>query len=175
VALLTSALVIFALRLADVSLGTLRIVFLVRSRRRIAGTVGFFESMIWVVAAGQVLSGLDEPVKMVAYAGGYAAGTMLGSTVESWLAMGNVLLRIVAPIDSPPTHHELRDAGFATTVVNGEGRDGEVRVSFAVMPRREAKRALQLIAVTNPQAFVTMEEAKLPELAVYRSAASIRK
>jgi uncharacterized protein YebE (UPF0316 family) len=175
VALLLSAAIIFCLRLADVSLGTLRIVFLVRGRRRIAGAVGFFESLIWVVAAGQVLSGLDEPLKMVAYAGGYAAGTMLGSTIESWLAMGNVLVRIVSPVDSPPTHDHLRDAGFATTVVNGEGRDGEVRVSFAVMPRRSASQALRLVAEVNPAAFVTMEEAKLPELAAYRSAAAIRK
>jgi len=122
-----------------------------------------------------VLSGLDEPLKMVAYAGGYAAGTMLGSTVEGWLAMGSVLVRIVAPIDSPHAYEALQDAGYALTVLNGEGRDGAVRVAFAVMPRRQAKRALELVAEANPQAFVTIEDAKLPELVAYRPPAAMRK
>jgi uncharacterized protein YebE (UPF0316 family) len=101
VELLLAALLIFAMRLADVSLGTLRIVMLVRGKRRWAGVLGFFESLIWVLAARQVLGDLDELIKIVAYAGGYAAGTMLGSTFERWLAMGSVLVRIVAPVDSP--------------------------------------------------------------------------
>ncbi|MDH4118850.1 MAG: DUF5698 domain-containing protein [Acidimicrobiia bacterium] len=173
--LLLSALVIFALRLVDVSLGTMRIVFLVRSKRGLAGVVGFFESLTWVIAAGQVLSGLDEPLKMAAYAGGYAAGTMLGSSIERWLAMGNVLVRIVAPVDSPHAYEALQEAGYPTTVINGEGRDGAVRVAFSVLPRRSARKALDLLAAVNPDAFVTMEDARLPDLATRRSAASIRK
>ena len=169
------ALTIFCLRVADVSLGTLRIVFLVRGRRRLAGLVGFFESLIWVIAAGQVLSGLDEPLKMVAYAAGYAAGTMLGSTIEGWLAMGSVLVRIVAPVGSPHAYEVLQRAGYALTVLNGEGREGAVRVAFAVMPRRDATRALALVAEANPDAFVTIEDAKLPELVNYRSPAAMRK
>jgi uncharacterized protein YebE (UPF0316 family) len=175
VGLFLSALTIFTLRVADVSLGTLRIAFLVRSRRRLAGLVGFLESLIWVMAAAQVLSQLDEPVKMIAYAAGYAAGTMLGSSIEGWLAMGNVLVRIVAPVHSPHAYQVLQDAGYPLTVVNGEGREGEVRVAFAVMPKRQANKALDLIAEVNPEAFVTMEEARLPNLINSRSAAAIRK
>lgn len=173
--LILSALTIFTMRLADVSLGTLRISFLVRSRRGLAGVVGFVESMIWLVAAAQVLSQLDEPLKMVAYAGGYAAGTMLGSTIEGWLAIGNVLVRIVAPVDSPHAYQVLQDAGYPLTVVNGEGRDGSVRVAFAVMPRRQSRKALDLVAQANPSAFVTIEEASLPNLTTPRSATAMRK
>lgn len=173
--LIFSALIIFVLRLADVSLGTLRISFLVRSRRGLAGLVGFLESIIWVLAAAQVLSELDEPIKMVAYAGGYAAGTMLGSTIDRWLAMGNVLVRIVAPVHSPHAYEALQQAGYPVTVVNGEGRDGEVRVAFAVMPKRQAPMALELVAKANPAAFVTVEEANLPTLMPARPAAALRK
>jgi len=175
VELFFAALIIFLLRLADVSLGTLRIAFLVRSRRGWAGVVGFLESIIWVIAAGQVLSQLDEPVKMIAYAGGYAAGTMLGSTIEGWLAMGDVLVRIVAPVASPHAYEALQGAGYPVTVVNGEGRDGEVRVAFAVMSRRKASEALRLVAEVNPEAFVTIEDAKLPTLLPARPAAALRK
>jgi uncharacterized protein YebE (UPF0316 family) len=175
VELILAASTIFVLRLGDVSLGTLRIAFLVRSHRGWAGVVGFLESIIWVLAAAQVLSQLDEPIKMVAYAGGYAAGTMLGSTIEGWLAMGDVLVRIVAPVDSPHAYEALKEAGFPLTVVNGEGRDGAVRVAFAVMSRRRAAEALRLVAEVNPDAFVTIEDAKLPNLVAAKPAYAIRK
>jgi uncharacterized protein YebE (UPF0316 family) len=175
VELIIAAITIFALRLADVSLGTLRIAFLVRSHRGWAGVVGFLESLIWVIAAAQVLSQLDQPIKMVAYAGGYAAGTMLGSTIEGWLALGDVLVRIVAPVGSPHAYEALEEKGFPVTVVNGEGRDGAVRVAFAVMSRRRATDALRIVAEVNPDAFVTIEDAKLPNLLAVRPAAAIRK
>ncbi len=173
--LLLAALVIFSMRLLDVSAGTLRIVMLVRGKRRWAGILGFFESLIWVLAARQVLGDLDEPIKMVAYAGGFAAGTMLGSTIERWLAMGSVLVRVISPVSSPPVFPVLRQLGLGVTVVNGEGRDGEVRVLFTVIPRRRVSEVLDVIAHTNDEAFVTVEEARLPNLEARRSAAAIRK
>jgi uncharacterized protein YebE (UPF0316 family) len=173
--LLLAALLIFGMRLLDVSAGTLRIVMLVRGKRRWAGILGFLESLIWVLAARQVLGDLDEPIKIVAYAGGFAAGTMLGSTIERWLAMGSVLVRVVAPIDSPHAYQAVRDAGYPVTVLNGEGRDGPVRLWLCVTPRRDVGGVLDLIATVNPQAFVTVEEARLPDLSTRRAAAAVRK
>ncbi|MFA5550867.1 MAG: DUF5698 domain-containing protein [Trueperaceae bacterium] len=155
--LVLSALLIFALRIVDVSLGTLRIGFLVRGERRLAGLFGFFESLIWLIAAAQVLSNLDSPLKFVAYAAGYAAGTMLGVSIERWLAIGETIMRVVAPVDSPSVEESLRGAGFYVTVLNARGRDGDVRVSFSVLPRRRMQQALKIVSSINPQAFVTFE------------------
>ncbi|MDQ3459844.1 MAG: DUF2179 domain-containing protein [Deinococcota bacterium] len=159
-ALLLSALLIFAMRIADVSLGTMRIVMLVRGRRGLAGLLGFFESLIWLLAASQVIGNLDNPLKLVAYAGGYAAGTMLGATIERWIAMGQSLLRIVTPVATPPLAPALRKAGFYVTVVNAEGRDGDVQVSFSVIPRRRMHEVLEIVRRMNPKAFVTFEEVR---------------
>ena len=156
--LFLSAMSIFALRILDVSIGTLRIGMLVRGRRGLAGAFSFVESLIWLVAAAQVLSNLDSPAKFVAYAGGYAAGTMLGSTLERWLAVGDSLVRVVAPVHSPSLSDALRQEGFYATVVNGSGRDGDVRISFSVVPRRRVQEVLELIQRVNPQAYVTVEE-----------------
>ncbi|NLG09837.1 MAG: DUF2179 domain-containing protein [Deinococcales bacterium] len=155
--LVLSALLIFMLRIVDVSLGTLRIGFLVRGARGLAGLFGFVESLVWLIAAAQVLSNLDSPLKFVAYAGGYATGTMLGVSVERWLAIGETIMRVVAPVDSPPVEDALREAGFYVTVLNARGRDGDVRVAFSVLPRRRIPAALKLVGEVNPQAFVTLE------------------
>lgn len=156
--LVLSALLIFALRILDVSIGTLRIGMLVRGRRVLAGLFSFFESLIWLLAAAQVLANLDSPIKFVAYAGGYAAGTMLGSTLERWLSVGDVILRIVTPIETPAVADYLRRQGYYMTVLNAEGRDGDVRVNFSVIPRRKIPEVLKAIHKINPKAFITFEE-----------------
>lgn len=153
-----AALVIFALRIVDVSFGTLRIVMLVRGKRYLAGVLGFTESLIWLYAFTQVVTNLDSPVKMVAFAGGFAAGTMMGSTIERWLALGSSMMRIVTAVDSPPVAPHLRDKGYQVTVVNAEGRSGDVRIAFSVIPRRRVNEVMKLVQEVNPQAFVSFEE-----------------
>ena len=155
--LIFSALSIFFLRIADVSIGTLRIGYLVRGRSGLAGLLGFVESLVWLAAAAQVLANLDSLPKFVAYAGGYAVGTMLGVQIERWIGVGDVMVRIVAPVNSPSTAQALRDAGYVVTTVNAEGRDGQVRLIFSVLPRRKMTDVLKLVSEVNPQAFVSFE------------------
>ena len=81
VMLLSSAALIFALRVVDVSLGALRISMLFRGQRGLAGLFGFFESLVWLIAAALVLGNLNSPVQFFAYASVYSMGTMLGSTM----------------------------------------------------------------------------------------------
>lgn len=169
VIVLLTVLGIIALRLVDVSIGALRITYLVRGKRLIAGTLGFFESLAWVVAAGLVLSDLDEWYKVIAYAGGFGLGTALGGTLDRYIASGQVMLRVMAPIDSPPVAALLREAGFGVTVVNAEGRDGEVRLTLVALRRRQLPEVLELVGSENPAAFVTVDDIEADRVGVMRA------
>ncbi len=171
--LFLAALLIFSLRLVDVSLGTLRIVLLTRGIQWQAGLVGFFQALTWVIAAGQVINNLEDPVRIVAFAAGFAGGTVLGVAVERWLAVGTTILRVVAPVDSPQVAAALREEGFKVTVLNGEGRDGDVRLTFTVIPRRMSKAAVEVIRGINPDAFVVLEDVRAPEPR-YRKSTAVR-
>ncbi|MDX1468599.1 MAG: DUF5698 domain-containing protein [Acidimicrobiia bacterium] len=149
---------IFFLRAIDVGIATVRIVLLGRGRRTTAAALGFFESLIWVIAVSRVLSGLDDPWRMVAFAAGFAAGTYVGSLVEEWLAIGQSLLRVVAPIETDEVAPLLREKGFGATVFNGGGMEGDVRLTLAVIPRRKVGAAVALIQQSNPEAFVTIDQ-----------------
>jgi uncharacterized protein YebE (UPF0316 family) len=165
--LFLSSLAIFLLRVVDVSIASVRIVTLMRGRIGMASIMGFFESAVWVTAAALVFANLDNPVRIVAFAGGFGVGTLLGGYVERWLAMGTSLIRIVttAEPESPPrVAAALREAGYAVTVLNAEGMLGEVRVTLMVLPRRSVKRALGIVAEVNPQAFTTVEDITVPEI-----------
>lgn len=170
-----SAIGIFLLRLGDVSIASVRIVTLMRGRIGLAALLGFFESLFWISAAAIVFSNLDNLVRIVAFAAGFAVGTLLGGYIERWVAMGTAFIRVVAPVDTPSVAAPLRDAGYPVTVLNAEGRDGEVRVTFLVLPRRQAKNAIAIIHETNPGAFATVEDIRIAEVARRHRATAIRK
>jgi uncharacterized protein YebE (UPF0316 family) len=156
--LLWDLLLIFALRLVDVSLGTLRIILLSRHRRLLPALIGFVEVFVWLVAATVVFSNLNNLPRMLTYAAGFALGTYLGTLLEARLAVGDTMMRVVAPVTTPQVADRLRVAGFGVTVVNADGRDGEVRLAFSIIPRRRRKEALGLVQDMNPTAFVTLQD-----------------
>ena len=162
--LFLGSLLIFFLRIGDVSISSVRIVTLMRGRIGLAAFLGFFESLFWVSAAAIVFTNLDHPIRIISFAAGFATGTLLGGFVERWLAMGTALLRVINPIDSPPVADALRAAGFAVTVLNAEGRDGEVRLNFMVLARRKVKEALAIVHRVSPDAFITVEDIRIAEL-----------
>lgn len=173
--IILGALLVFVLRILDVSIGTFRIVVLMRGQVGLAAALGFFESLTWVAAASVVFANLGDPVRAVAFAAGFGTGVLVGGLVERRVAMGTAFVRVVAPVDSDQAADMLRDAGFPVTVLNAEGRDGEVRVSFLVLPRRKVKDALALVHEVNPDAFVTVEEVNLPDLERIRRSTTVRK
>jgi uncharacterized protein YebE (UPF0316 family) len=162
------SLTILVLRICDVSIGTVRIVMLVRDRIFIAGVLGVAQSLVWIYAAGIVLTNLDSPPRIIAFALGFGIGSVLGSLIERQLALGHSILRAITPVGDPCVANELRRGGYGVTVVNAEGLDGEVRVAFTVVPRKRTADVLERIRRTNPHAFVTLESVKTPDLAPHR-------
>ena len=78
-------LLIFASRICDVTLGTIRHVFVARGIKNIAPVLGFFEVLIWIVVVKQVMSGANNWACYIAWAGGFAAGNFIGLFIEEKL------------------------------------------------------------------------------------------
>ena len=157
--LLFSALIIFSLRLADQSLGTMRALLVSKNRPIYAAFVGLIESAIWIVAISQVIKDIDDPVLIGAYAAGFAAGTILGSYIERLVGVGNIVVRVFSPANSPSVAETLRSNGHGVTVIDGEGKDGPVKIYLCVIPRRKLKSVLNMIEEINPNAYITTDMA----------------
>ena len=155
--LIISAGVVFLLRVADQTLGTMRSLLVARNRPIYAALIGLVESAIWIIAVSQVIKDLDDPVLIISYASGFAAGTIFGSYIENILGVGNMVVRVFSSVKDPSVAEILREAGYAVTVLNGEGRDGAVRIYLCIIPRRKLKSVLKIIKSVNPNAFVTTE------------------
>lgn len=153
--LFLSALLIFALRVCDVSIGTLRTLFTVRGRKYVSATLALAESAIFIFALSRVMKDVNNPIKMIAYALGFATGNFCGITIERRIGSGTILARVVAK--NAVLLVGLREQGFGVTVMQGEGREGDVALLFVVAPRRREKELLTLIEQLDPSAFVTLD------------------
>lgn len=159
--LLSSAwgpLVIFGLRIVDVSLATMRMLLAVRGVKMVAPLIGFFEVLVWVFAVGAVIQHLDSPLHLVGYAGGFATGTLVGLVLEERMAFGMATIRVVSRYGGVELAEALRERGFGVTEFAGQGREGKVEVVDAVLRRRDVPTVLREVDFWDPEAFVTVQE-----------------
>ncbi|HOX24143.1 MAG TPA: DUF5698 domain-containing protein [Candidatus Krumholzibacteria bacterium] len=158
--------VIFAARVADVSIGTLRTILVIRGHRFIAAGLGFFEIIVWLLAAGQVIRHLDTWYLVVAYAGGFAVGNIVGSVLEQTLAMGLELVRILGHDRQADLARKLRDLGYEVTALVGvENASQPVEVLLVIERRRRVPELLRRVAAIDPTAVCTLNEVKKPSQA----------
>lgn len=151
-------LFIFCLRICDVTLDTMRIIFMTKGYRNLAPIIGFFELLIWIVAISRTMQNLNNNwLCYFAYAGGFATGNYVGMLLDEKLAIGHEIIRIIAKSGTVELAGLLRKAGFGVTTVKATGMDGEVEIIFVVVNRKNLKRAIEIIKTNNPSAFFTIE------------------
>lgn len=158
---------IFLARVADVTMGTIRVVFVSRGMKYLAPVVGFFEILIWLLAIGQIMKNLSNPACYIAYAGGFAMGNYVGISIAEKLSLGVVLIRVVTAKDALPLVERLKEQDYGVTSVDGHGASGEVKVVFTLVPRREVRNVVDLIKKFNPHAFYSIEEVGFVEKGVF--------
>jgi uncharacterized protein YebE (UPF0316 family) len=153
-----AALGIFFLRVCDMSLDTIRIMFVVRGRKKLAWVLGFFQSLIFVVAITSVLSNLNNVLNVIGYAAGFATGNVVGMIIEEKLAFGHIRLTIMSSLRGAKISTALRENGFAVSELSARGRDGVVAVLHCNVLRKDVSAAETIILEADPQAVVTTED-----------------
>ncbi len=153
-------LLIFLSRIVDVTLDTLRIVFISRGNKVIAPILGFFEILIWLVAITRIMENLDNLTTYFAYAAGFAVGNYVGLRVEEKLAMGMQIIRIITGRNASELIESLREKGFGVTAVDAEGKEGPVHVIFLITKRQVAKEVISIVNNYNPKAFYSIEDVR---------------
>lgn len=153
-------LMIFFARVADVTIGTIRIVFVARGMKAIAPMLGFVEVLIWIVAMSQIMKYANNWPSFLAWAGGFAVGNYIGLWIEERLAIGNLVIRIITARPATELIEALRQAGFGVTSIDANGSSGEVAVIFTLVKRRDVKTAVEIVKTYNPKAFYTIEDVR---------------
>jgi uncharacterized protein YebE (UPF0316 family) len=153
-------LVIFGLRIVDVSLDTLRVLSAVRGHRWVAAGLGFFQALVWIVVVGNAIKYLGSVWHILGYAGGFGAGTLVGVSIEHALAYGLATVRVVSREGGVEIAQALRERGYGVTEMGGQGRDGRVEIVDSVVQRQDLAEVMRIVNRWDPAAFVTVEEPK---------------
>ena len=151
---------VFGLRITDMSMDTLRVLFVVRGRKQVAWVLGFFQSAVYVIAIAKVLSNLGNPLTVLGYAAGFATGNVLGMFVEERLAVGHVQLQIVTQRRGMALAKALREGGYGVTEIAAHGKDGMVHLLTASVLRKDVAKAQAIVHETDEEAFVTLEDVR---------------
>jgi len=151
---------IFILRVSDMSLDTMRVLFVMRGRKGIVWVLGFFQALIFVIAIGIVLSDLDSPLKVIGYAAGFATGNVVGMFIEEKLAVGHIQLRIISSRFGSAIAERLREDGYAVTEVAARGKDGMVALLSCSVLRRRVDNVRNIVNQIDPNAFITAEDVR---------------
>ena len=153
-------LLIFLARICDVSIGTMRIIFVSKGNRRIAPILGFFEVLIWIIAISKIMQNLDNYVNYVAYAAGFATGNFVGMIIEEKLAMGIQMIRIFVNDKGLELVRILNQNGYGATTVEACGAKEKINIIYSIIHRNELEKVLAVIDAFNPKAFFTIEDVK---------------
>ena len=154
-------LLIFGMRIVDVSLDTMRVILAVRGRRGITAILGFFQALIWIFAVGHAIRHLDSAWHILGYAAGFGAGTFIGISIEHALAYGYSAVRIVSQYGGVEIAEALRERGYGATEIPAFGREGRVEVITSVVQRQHLDEVLEIVHKWDPSAFITVEEPKV--------------
>jgi len=151
---------IFLARICDVTLDTLRIIYVGRGMKFLAPVIGFVEVLIWLIAITQIFKNLSNPVCYVAYAGGFAMGNLIGILIEEKMAIGTVVIRIITQKDAEALIDRLKESRYGVTHVDAQGAMGQVKIIFTIVKRKAINSVLEIVRGCNPLAFYTIEDVR---------------
>jgi uncharacterized protein YebE (UPF0316 family) len=160
-------LIIFVARVVDVGLGTLRIIFTSRGKRHLAPLLGFIEVFIWVAIISQITRTATGIPAYFAYAAGFAVGNYVGMKIEDRLALGKVSIRMILSENGAQVAHALHEAGFGATVVDGTGANGQVKLIYTIVQRRDVGDVTAIINQIHPRAFLSIEEVRSSQEGIF--------
>ncbi len=159
---------IFLARIADVTIGTVRIIFVAKGKKFSAALCGFFEVIIWLAAMSQIIQNLSNVVCYIAYGSGFAMGNFIGITVEEKLALGLVIVRVFTnEREGAVLMENFRKAGYGVTILDGRGCNGPVKIIYTVIRRGALPEVDRIIHQFKPDTFYAVEEVRSAHAGVF--------
>ncbi len=155
-------LFIVGAKIIEVSLGTIRMVLITKGERKIGAFIAFFEVSLWVILVSNVLNNIaEDPLKVIAYALGFSLGNFIGSWIEEKIGIGLSEMNVIVKEEHGlQLANEMRERGYAVTMMHGEGKLHPRSILLMYVPRKKVKRCVDIIKETQESAVITISDKK---------------
>lgn len=157
-----TCIIIFCARILDVSLGSLRIIFLGKERSLLAFFFGFLEIFIWFIVAKDALQQGNNWWIVLSYCSGYAVGTYVGSIISEKFVKGTLGVQVVTSNHDEKIIDEIRKNGFAVSAIDIKGREknSSKYMLFMEINKKRFNPLKSLVKELDPKAFVVVNDTK---------------
>jgi uncharacterized protein YebE (UPF0316 family) len=137
--------------------------YLVKGKRNLATIFGFIDVFIWFLVVREALNTDLESIWIaVAYAGGYAAGTYVGSSISKKVIKGTVSVQVITKNLKGCVTKAIKDSGYSASVVECKGihKEDKNYMIYAQVDNRKLSDFKKLITGIDKSAFITVTESK---------------
>ncbi len=162
--MLLECLKIFAARIIDVTLGTLRTVFFVKGKTIEPFIIAFFEVLIWYLVAKEALNTVGNTIYIaISYAGGYATGTFIGSYLSKRFIKGEVGVQVILEEGYDKLINKLHKKGYGVSIIELKNDyDGKYKdMLFIEVSTKNLRELTNMIKAYDKNAFMVVNETKI--------------
>ncbi len=155
---------IFFVRILDVSLGTIRTMFVVRGKKLISSIIGFFEILVWFLVVKEALQTESNSIFIaISYSLGFATGNYIGALLSDKLITGNVSVQVFT--NNNNLEKILREHGYgvSSVVYTGYEEEAHKHMLFINVDKKKEKALRELIKKNDKEAFMIVNETKYVE------------
>lgn len=158
--MLILCLKIFFVRIIDVSLGTIRTLFVVKGKRLIASAIGFVEVLVWFLVVKEALNTDSNSIFIaISYALGFATGTYIGGFLSELLITGKIEVQVFT--EENDLVKILRKHGYAVTVIDCKGYNTAAKYMLYISVEKKKQKELRILIKSNDEkAFIVENEIK---------------
>ena len=143
---------IFLCRLIDVSIGTIKTMYIVKGNKIVSSILSFFEIIIWLFASRTALTSNTVNIYiLISYALGYTTGTLLGIIINEKFIKSIYMLEIVSnKID----YDEIKNNKYGITKINNN-------TYHICATKKKYKELLDILQKMDNKAFIIVTESKI--------------
>ena len=155
---------IFFVRILDVSLGTIRTMFVVRGKKLISSMIGFFEILVWFLVVKEALQTESNSIFIaISYSLGFATANYIGALLSDKLITGNVSVQVFT--NNNNLEKILREHGYgvSSVVYTGYEEEAHKHMLFINIDKKKEKALRELIKKNDKEAFIIVNETKYVE------------
>lgn len=157
--MLILSLKVFFARMIDVSLGTIRTMFIVKGNRVVASVIAFIEVLIWFYASKSIFNGeVDNLTLIIFYALGYGVGTFLGTLINDVFIDGIYALQVISSNIDDRDIRYIKFKGFGVTVM--ESIDNK-KILFMEINKKKYKECIKLLRQLDKNSFIVVNDSKV--------------
>lgn len=148
---------IFLSRILDVSLSSVRTMFVVKCNKIMASLIAFVEIFIWFYAAKEALvSNSTSLCIVVSYALGYATGTFIGTLINEKFISGIYSLKVSLKGVNEKMIKKLNSICLDVVSLKGEGKN----ILFLEVDKKNYKELVNNIYIIDRSASIVINDAK---------------